>query len=98
MNNSKLFVSAICLLGLTLTAPLSTQAARGGGGGGGRGGFSGGRPGFSGGQFSGRGGVGPGGGGGLLWGEHAPRGNARPQKTWKSLAPHTLTKTPPLHR
>ena len=45
MNNSKLFLSAICLLVLTLAAPLTTEAGRGGGGGGGRGGgggFSGG--------------------------------------------------------
>ena len=35
MNNSKLFVSAICVLGLTLAAPLSTEAGRGHGGGGG---------------------------------------------------------------
>ena len=38
MNNSKLFVSAICVLGLTLAAPLSTEAGRGGGGRGGGGG------------------------------------------------------------
>ena len=30
MNNSKLFVSAICLLVLTLAAPLTTEAGRGG--------------------------------------------------------------------
>jgi len=30
MNNSKLFASAICVLGLTLAAPLSTEAGRGG--------------------------------------------------------------------
>ena len=29
MNNSKLFISAICVLGLTLAAPLSTEAGRG---------------------------------------------------------------------
>ena len=28
MNNSKLFVSAICILGFTLAAPLSTEAGR----------------------------------------------------------------------
>ena len=32
MNNSKLFVSGICLLVLTLAAPLTTEAGRGGGG------------------------------------------------------------------
>ena len=43
MNNSKLFLSGICLLVLTLAAPLTTEAQRGGGGGGGGGGgFSGG--------------------------------------------------------
>ena len=35
MNNSKLFVSGICLLVLTLAAPLTAEAQRGGGGGGG---------------------------------------------------------------
>jgi hypothetical protein len=35
MNNSKLFMSAICVLGLTLAAPLSTEAGRHGGGRGG---------------------------------------------------------------
>ena len=38
MNNSKLFLSAICLLVLTLAPQLTTEAGRGGGGGGGRGG------------------------------------------------------------
>src|SRR6266550_4111203 len=41
MNNSKLFVSAICVLGLTLAAPLSTEAGRGGGGRGGGGNYGG---------------------------------------------------------
>src|SRR5262249_424417 len=41
MNNSKLFVSGICLLVLTLAAPLTSEAQRGGGG---RGGGAGGAP------------------------------------------------------
>jgi hypothetical protein len=61
MNNSKLFISAIGVISLTLAVPLTTEAQRGGGGrggfSGGRGGFSGGRPGFSSGQFAGRGGM-----------------------------------------
>ena len=53
MNNSKLFVFGISLLVLTLAAPLTSEAQRGGGGRGGGGGMSGG--GFS------RGGMAPGG-------------------------------------
>ena len=51
MNNSKLFVSAICLLGLTLAAPSNTEAGRNGGG-------RGGVPTARGGGFA-RGGMGP---------------------------------------
>ena len=58
MNNSKLFVSAICVLGLTLAAPLNTEAGRGGGGRGGGGGHSASAP--RGGSFA-RGGYAPGG-------------------------------------
>src|SRR4030095_3784842 len=58
MNNSKLFVSGICLLVLALAAPLTAEAQRGGGGRGGggshggmsRGGFS--RGGMAAGGFS----------------------------------------------
>ena len=57
MNNSKLFVSAICVLGLTLAAPLSTEAGRGGGGRGGGGSYA---SGARGGSFA-RGGYAPGG-------------------------------------
>jgi hypothetical protein len=57
MHNSKLFVSGISLLVLTLAAPLTSEAQRGGGGRGGSGGHFGG---MSHGGFS-RGGMGPGG-------------------------------------